>query len=182
MPPGIVRLFAALWPDDALREAIVAQRAQWSWPKQAQRVRAERLHLTLHFIGNVASERVDVLQQALRAVDVEALDLALDTAAVWRNGVASLLPQAPPAELLRLHAASGAALAAAGVELERRPYRPHLTLARRAFGAVAPAAPFALPWRSDAFVLVESGLRYTVIERYPRTSATGSAPKSARSR
>jgi len=118
-------------------------------------------------------------------VPVEPLALVLDRREVWPNGVASLQSREQPPALRRLHRASGDALAAAGVALERRPWKPHVTLVRRASGALLPQEPFALGWSADAFVLVESkpgGGGYVVLDTYPRTSATGSAPKSARSR
>ena len=180
------RLFTGLWPDDALRAAIVAQRERWTLSNSAQCVRPERLHMTLHFIGDVARDRVEALRAALRDVPVEPMDFVLDASALWRRDVASLRPRRVPAALPRLHEAVGAALVAQGIEIERREWRPHVTLARRAGDATAPPEPFSLRWRPDGFVLVESELRpparYVVLEHYSRTSATGLVPKSGRSR
>ena len=180
-----VRLFTALWPDDALRAALLAQRERWTLPKGAQQVRGERLHLTLHFIGDLPHERLPVLREAFGDVRVEPIAFVLDTNEVWRNGVASLRASELPAALQRCFDHVGTALDAAGIELERRAWKPHVTLARRATGALPPAEPFAIEWRADGFVLVESvpgGRGYVVQGRYSRTSATASAPKSARSR
>jgi 2'-5' RNA ligase len=186
MSTASARLFTALWPDDALRAAFVAQRERWMLPKAARRVHAERLHLTLHFIGDLERERIAPLRAALRDVPVEPFELVLDRTVVWGRDVASLLASAVPPELRRLHAAAGAVLERAGVPAEQRPWQPHVTLARRAGAVPPPAEPFVLRWRIDEFVLVESELRpparYVVLERYSRTSATGCAPKSARSR
>jgi 2'-5' RNA ligase len=88
---------------------------------------------------------------------------------VWRNGVALLGSRETPAALQRLHAAIGAALVECELTPERRPYRPHLTLARRAYGAT-PAPPLQpLEWHVGSFALVDSErspARYLVLERY----------------
>lgn len=165
--PELARLFVALWPDDAVRAALHAATAQWRWPPGTAPVRADRLHLTLHFLGDVPRERIGALRAAL-AVPVAPCELTLARAAVWRGGVAVLEPASVPAPLVELHAAIGAALRALGVPTETRPWRPHVTLARRA-GTDAPHfAPIAWPVRGH--VLVESQLqprpRYELIARY----------------
>jgi 2'-5' RNA ligase len=57
-----------------------------------------------------------------------------------------------------------------GVPLEARPWQPHVTLARRAEGALAPDDGRALRWRVRGYVLVESRLGsnggYRVLRRY----------------
>jgi 2'-5' RNA ligase len=170
MADDVARLFVALWPDDALRSAIAALRDAWRWPKTAQVVRDERLHLTLHFLGDVERARIAPLVDRLRAVPMEPIELRLERCVRWRNGVASLQPRAVPPALARLHVAVGDALIAVGLTPEARPFRPHVTLARRAFDAEAPSAPFVLDWRASDFVLVESTLRgprsrYEIVER-----------------
>ena len=62
------RLFVALWPDDALRAAIAAERGRWGWTKTAAPVRDDKLHLTLQFIGDAARERLPAIAAALRGV------------------------------------------------------------------------------------------------------------------
>jgi len=45
--------------------------------------------------------------------------------------------------------------------------RPHVTLARKARGAVAPAQPFELRWPVRGYALMQSAAgRYTPIARY----------------
>src|SRR4029079_13782090 len=58
--------------------------------------------------------------------------LAFDTLGAWRaSGVAWVAPSVLPAALATLHARLHAALIEAGFALENRPFRPHVTLARR---------------------------------------------------
>jgi 2'-5' RNA ligase len=164
-PSSAARLFVGLWPDEAVRSALHAHQQAWQWPRGAGLVRRDRLHVTLHFLGDVASDRIPALHQALRGVKACAFDQPFGQARRWHGGLAVLEMEPVPA-LMALHLAVGEALAALGHAPERRPYRPHLTLARRAEGAVPPPAPLVIPWRVRGFVLVESELappaRYAV--------------------
>jgi RNA 2',3'-cyclic 3'-phosphodiesterase len=164
-----LRLFIALWPDEALRQAIAAWQQAWNWPPHVALVKAERLHLTLHFLGNVAAARLPELARAIR-VPFEPFTLTLAQPEVWPNGVAVLLPDHLPAALSRLQWALGRKLMALDLPVEERPYRPHVTLARRAHRAKAPAQALDLQWRIDeGFVLVRSlpgGAGYEVLERF----------------
>ena len=136
--PTSVRLFLALWPAPALLDELLAHAAAWTWPARARRTRPERLHLTLHFLGNVPAERVPELRSAL-AMKWTGCELALDCACVWAGGIAVLEATQLPAELAQLHAALAERLRAMEIPVEERPYRPHVTLARKAQGAVPPA-------------------------------------------
>jgi 2'-5' RNA ligase len=169
MPAGTLRLFTALWPDDASRAAIERWQGQWEWPRRAGIVEADRLHLTLHFLGDIEASLVPSLTKALR-IPFEPFQLELGHAAVWPNGVAVLEPHSKPAQLLALHERIAVALAALSIPLDARPYRPHITLARRAFGARPPPQSPGLQWRAESgFVLVRSmpaGAGYVVMERF----------------
>ncbi|HOW48477.1 MAG TPA: RNA 2',3'-cyclic phosphodiesterase [Rubrivivax sp.] len=151
------RLFLALWPGARVRAALARRRDRFSWPTGAAPVPDERLHLTLHFIGEVAAARVPALADALRA-PAPRFELVLDSVAVWRGGLAVLRPSTLPDELLALHAALGAALHAAGLPVETRPFRPHVTLARRAAGAAHAGAAPPVHWPVAGYALVRSHL------------------------
>lgn len=147
------RLFVALWPDAGVRAALQAASALWHWQPGAAVVGADRLHLTLHFLGALPRERIPELTRALR-LPFTRCELVLDRAALWRGGVAIVEPSAVPAPLVELQGALGAALHAIGLPVEARPWRPHVTLARRAHADVPRIAPIAWPLRGH--VLVES--------------------------
>jgi RNA 2',3'-cyclic 3'-phosphodiesterase len=86
--------------------------------------------------------------------------------------VAVWLPQAVPPALGALHARLGAAMAALGLTVETRPFRPHVTLARRAAGALPPPPAAGLAWRADGYALVDSSAGYRVLARYPARGGT----------
>jgi len=162
-----LRLFLAHWPDEGTRAALVERQNRWAWPAGARPTRPERLHLTLHFLGAVPRERLDGLRCAVSAVEVPAVDWCLDGQAVWPNGVAVVTASAVPPAAQRLHAALAAAVAGQGLRLEDRPWRPHVSLARRARGAGLPPRDEPLAWRADAVVLAWSERGYHVLDRWP---------------
>lgn len=138
------RLFLALWPAPEFMPTLLQHAQAWQWPQEARRTRDERLHVTLHFLGNLPTAQLAALR-ALRA-RWEGCELALDRGTVWPGGIAVLEASVVPAPLQRLHADLGEELRSLGLALESRPYRPHVTLARKAFGARAPAsAPLLWP-------------------------------------
>lgn len=167
-----VRLFLALWPTPPVRRALQGLQARWRWPQDAAVVDPARLHITLHFLGQVPRERVDEFRAAL-AVPVEphVLALAQGRATVWPGGIAVLELQAP-SQLQALRADLSRALQSLRWPVEERRYRPHVTFARRAQGARVDAQDCAeLPdWQIDeGYVLVRSSPAhgYEVLHAYP---------------
>ena len=169
-PPPHLRLFTALWPDESERNAMATWQQSWEWPRQAALVKPERMHGTLHFLGDVATPRLPELVERLR-VGFAPFTLVLDTAEVWSQGVAVLRPQHTPPELQALHRALSVAVEAFGIPLDPRPFRPHVTLARRAQGArcTVPAKLLRWPVR-NGYVLVRTlpgGAGYETLARFP---------------
>ena len=160
------RLFLALWPDDESRGTLAMWRDRWTWPPGAAVVADERLHLTLHFIGAVAVQRVATLAGAL-AMPFTPFTFDGGRAERWRGGIAAWSPREVPPELVALHERLAQALRRQALPVEQRPLRPHVTLARRAEHAAAPAeAPAALVWAVRGYALVQSQDGYRVLRRY----------------
>jgi len=181
MATSVQRLFIALWPGEPVRTVLAAAQQRWAWPPRAALVRPDKLHATLHFLGDVELDRIDALRAAIDVASPP-FELQSRSQSVWRGGIAVLETDAPP-PLLALHAALGDALGGLGFTVEARPYRPHVTFARHAQGALPPLDLPALTWPVHGHALVcSAGGDYTVMQSYPRTSATGSAPKSSRER
>lgn len=154
--PAPLRLFLGLWPEPDVLAAVQARADAWQWPSSARRTPPERLHITLHFLGDVAAARLPQLQRSL-AVDWGGCELALDQAAVWPGGIAVLEAGQVPAALAQLHARLRDRLLELDLPVEGRRYRPHVTLARKAFGARPPPQWEPVPWRvGPAYRLVRS--------------------------
>lgn len=170
-----VRLFTALWPEPAARAQLAALRDAWCWPPSARMVSDDKLHATLHFIGAFPRAALADLGAGLAAVPLETIRLRAAGFEIFRGGIAVALLDAEPA-LLALHDRVGEVLAGVGVPLEARPYRPHVTLARKAAGGRAPVRWPDLDWRADGFALVLSrGGRYDVLATLPARGDGGDA-------
>jgi 2'-5' RNA ligase len=154
-PPGL-RLFLGLWPTAAMRNALLAQADAWSWPEGARRSRPEGLHITLHFLGEVPATMLPLLHRELD-VPWEGCELLLDQPQVWHGGIAVLEASSVPQALLSLHGRLGERLVETGLAIESRPYRPHVTFARKATGARPPRDAAPLRWQAGpGYALVQS--------------------------
>lgn len=169
-PPGVgaaptARLFVALWPGTRVRQTLAACRDRTPWPPGAAPTATDKLHVTLHFIGSVPAARVAEVAAALQ-VPVPAFELRLDVAECWNGGLAVLRPRIVPARLQQLHTELAAALRRLELPVEARPFRPHVTLARRAAPPLPPVEP--LRWRVGGYALVQSTRdgRYRLLARY----------------
>lgn len=172
--PRPLRLFVALWPDEATRAALAAAAEGWSWPSQARRYAAEDWHVTLHFLGPVAPERLPELTQAL-ALPWTPLAWTLDQARLWPRGLAVLVSPRPAPPLAALHRRLGRALRALGLTVSSRPWQPHVTLARHAAAAQPAVPPAPIRWPVESFVLVHStgqtSPRYRILHRFTAAPA-----------
>jgi 2'-5' RNA ligase len=164
-----LRLFLALWPSGDVRSAMEDLAQRWEWPAAARRTRPERLHATLHFLGTRPAGELPALRERLR-VEWTGCELLLDRATVWPGGIAVLEATVVPAALAQLHAELGARLEELVVPVETRPYRPHITLARKAFGARPQSDAGPLPWRvPPGYALVRSlpgGRGYEILQAF----------------
>lgn len=167
MTQGTLRLFVALWPDDGAREWLRACDASIAWPAGAAREGATRWHMTLHFLGAVPRQQLPALMPALQR-PFAPFDFELGRVVAWPRGLLVVEPsQAVPA-LAELHAALGTALQRAGQRVETRAFKPHLTLARRATGAVVPPSTAPQCWPVSSYALVASaGGHYRNVALYP---------------
>lgn len=173
------RVFIALWPGAGVRAALGQWRDGGAWPTSASPVRTGQLHVTLHFLGNVPRARLPELVQGLD-VRFAPFELGFGHAELWHGGIAVLAPDAVPAPLLALHGALGAALDRLGLAPEARPYRPHVTLARRAGANLAPITGPPIRWQVDGYALMEStlgaGAQYAVVHAYASNAPASIQP------
>jgi len=161
-----VRYFVAVDPPPEVRDHLavaVARLRQQAvdglrWPPP------ERWHLTLAFLGPVEDRVRPALETRLARVAHRHPPMTLSLAGAGRFGARVLWAGvAGDTPALRRLASSAAAQARhAGIEVEDRPYRPHLTLARAdrpvdlaaVVGALADYA--GPPWTADRLDLVSS--------------------------
>lgn len=167
-----LRLFFALWPDDATRDAL-HRTGKWlhrHWG--GRRMKADTLHMTLAFLGSTPVSALETLVAEVDRVEAAGFDLALDEPGYWpQNRIGWFGPSRPPDRLGELVNAVAAAVRAAGVPFDARPHVPHVTLLRNSAGGAAPRCE-AVHWPVADYVLVASvpgaeRARYTVLRRWP---------------
>jgi RNA 2',3'-cyclic 3'-phosphodiesterase len=170
MQSPTVRLFIALWPTDTVRQAIAQWQSEWQWPERAALVAGAKLHLTLHFVGDVEPRRVLDLKYVLKSVPAPRFDLHFGRPEIWSHGIAVLRPAQSPTVLRGLQARIGLALASIDLPSAEQTFRPHVTLARRAAAAKPPGRMPDITWQArTGFVLVQApgGARaYEIVERF----------------
>jgi 2'-5' RNA ligase len=174
--PDTQRLFFALWPDDATQDALnrTGKWLQLHWG--GRRMRADTLHLTLSFLGDVPAARLDALLQGIHDIPVDAFDLSFDQTGHWAHNRIGWLGLSQPSQPLEsLVQALRDQLRALDIPFDARPYTPHITLLRKAQGG---AAVECLPvnWSVNEFILVASnqqadGAHYDVLKKWPLSPA-----------
>nr|WP_277347509.1 RNA 2',3'-cyclic phosphodiesterase [Wenzhouxiangella sp. XN79A] len=168
-------MFLALWPDTALRAAMVerTERARLVREFGGRRVPAHNLHLTLVFLGNVAAERVDALiDEVGQSTPPGPFTLRLDRFGTFPPARVAWLGAAPvPAALALVEMLIGVACRQ-GLRIDARSWRPHVTLVRgidaRPSGLL-PALDEPIDWAVRDFALIESipGRPYQVLRTWP---------------
>jgi 2'-5' RNA ligase len=153
---GMLRLFFALWPGPETRDALAAA-ASGLRLGSARRVPSANLHVTLAFLGGTTAEDVPRVEAAAAGVQSPPFELVLDRFGCWPAAhIAWLGAGREPAELAALSAALRARLQAAGIAFDRKPFRCHVTLARRVPVLSQPLPAVRIRWRIDSFALVSS--------------------------
>jgi 2'-5' RNA ligase len=151
------RLFFALWPGEPLRSTLAGRLATLVPPGLGRPQRPDQLHLTLEFLGAVPAARLQAARDAAMAVRGEPFELVLDTVEYWRRPrVLCLVAREIPPALARLVQSLRVELASRGFVPERRPFRAHLTLARKVGQPPDLAAVDRVHWPATDFALVES--------------------------
>jgi 2'-5' RNA ligase len=178
------RLFFALWPDEPMRQAMAqairgAARASGGRP-----VPAGNLHVTLAFLGSLPERRLAELGEAARGL-AEALrcpagtsasegplELIFDRLEHWPAAqLLCALPAEPPARVAVVARALQDALVGRGFTPDLKPFRPHVTVARKVVHASTAAKMHPVSWRFTELALIESrtlreGALYSVVESY----------------
>jgi len=153
------RVFFALVPDDGVRAALAPLARRWAQESRGRASMPESMHLTLAFIGDAAPSRLERLAAVGCHVPHVGFELDLDRVGGFRRArVAWVAPSALPQALLALQGGLVAALAAEGFPVERRPFQPHLTLARHCSAPVVPTTMPAIRWLVSRLALIASTL------------------------
>ncbi len=131
-----MRLFLAINPPSEVRRDVVAASAplrecapDLAWVDES------RIHLTLKFLGECDEERVDDIQAAIAMTAGRHRELLMTVGGMmafpnFRRARVVGMSVLPEPRLELLHHDIEVACDGLGFEIEGRPFRPHLTLAR----------------------------------------------------
>lgn len=160
-----MRLFFALWPPRESARVL----ADWASGLDGRAIPAEKIHLTLAFLGEAEPQKAIA---AARRVEASAHRLPIEMAKYWKhNRIVWAGPRETPPDLKTMVDALHFELFRAEYILERRPFAAHVTLVRNA------RPPRQLPplpevdWPVREFCLVRSsvdsnGSTYDIVERF----------------
>jgi 2'-5' RNA ligase len=145
-----------------------------------KRLRADQLHITLAFLGNVDEVMAQCAREAAQQANAAPFSLKLDRLGFFaRPRVVWLAPATVPAPLQALYQRLNQNLASqCQFEPDRRPFRPHMTLIRKCRKPPPREALAPVDWPVADFALVASetlpeGARYRVLTRWPLTAPAG---------
>ena len=170
---GHSRLFFALWPDEALRDAIYKGSRGAVEMSGGRPVPRDNLHITLAFLGGISDAAAEQAAAAADEVLEGSFEFALDEFGCWPTSqVVWYGCSTPPAMTRSLALKLRERLQARSLRPDANKFVPHVTLARW----VHKAGPFMpatrIPWQVREFALIRSethssGVEYTPLARWP---------------
>jgi 2'-5' RNA ligase len=173
----VSRLFFALLPTPAQSAALVAEVAPLVKELNGQPSPAPNLHATLCFVGEVSEEKLVALRAAASTLSARAVTLDFAALEVWEKPQILCATGVDSESARELSERLTEAVSAASFTPDRKPFRAHLTLARKVRREVArnfewPRAIAPMRVRCEQFVLMEShrndaGSTYSVVDSWP---------------
>lgn len=179
------RLFFALWPDDATRDALSGRRDAIAFAYGGKPMLPATLHLTLAFIGEANELQVPTLLSCGDHVRAPEFSLTIDAVSHFKRAHLAWLGATEwPAELIHLFDVLRNEVTQAGFALDDQPFNPHITVVRKCVHYPSPAPVLPLAWKVESFVLVDSrqtpsGPLYRVLKYWPlesKSAVTSEAP------
>ncbi len=188
-PNKTIRVFIAVNPGNTVRDELCRLQKQLArklggTPFKIRWVAPEAMHLTLFFLGDQPVERTEAISQTLEktAQIFPNLGMTLSTAGCFGKHSAPRVLWVglnAPLEFFDLQAKLAPRLADLGIELDDRPFHPHLTLGRvkagqgmELFQTLEKEEVNPIPFKVSSIELIQSertpqGARYTVLGSAP---------------
>lgn len=128
-----MRLFTAITFSDEVKQKLTdIQETLKSGSSRGNFTKYENLHLTLVFLGEVAQNRVGLIQKAVADSPFSPFELIIKGLGRFRRDGGDIIWAGIELskDLSQLHTKLSGQLATAGFALDERGFKPHLTLAR----------------------------------------------------
>lgn len=171
MSGALIRCFVAIPVSSEIAQlcADVARAAH-----SGRSLPAENLHLTLAFLGDQTQDALIELNDHLEALECPAFSIRLSGLGSFGNSLHMAVEPEP--ELLHLHESVQRCIRQAGLTLQRRRFRPHITMVR-AIGSslnrdflqstVPQATMVVTQFDLNSSTLRPDGARYETLSTYP---------------
>jgi 2'-5' RNA ligase len=175
----MLRLFFALQPTSEQNLALAAQVAPLVAQLGSKVAPPANFHATLSFVGAIEPSRLDALRAAAATLRGRPVRLSFDALEYWETPkILCATASRDSSSATELAIALGEAAVAAGFSPDLKPFRAHITLARKISAAQAATVPWPLPlepptlMRANRFVLMESrredaGSVYSAVDSWP---------------
>jgi len=170
--PRSRRLFFALWPDDETRERIAHATRKAVRGSGGRPIASGNLHTTVAFLGSVPEAQLADVMALGEGCGTGPFEITLDRVEHWAKPMVLCVgcKKAPP-EATRLADGLRIRLGRAGFAPDLKPFRSHVTLARKVIKPHALGAIHPVTWQVSDLALVESdttpeGSRYQVLQSW----------------
>lgn len=173
------RLFFALWPSEVMQKDLAHAVRKVIKAAGGRPIPTENLHLTLAFLGSVPEESLDglaaVAQRVAGACDPAraVIDVTLDRIDYWpKSQLVCAVASRTPDVAIELAARLKRDLVAAGFAPDLKPFRVHVTLARKVARVTRRLDMAEVTWTFSDVRLVESrtdpaGSLYSTVCSWP---------------
>ncbi len=167
------RLYFALWPDDGIRLQLSRYREQLARAASGRAVFPETLHMTLAFLGEVATAQIPAIEKIGDGINAASFNYTVNIAGCFpRAQIAWLGEKETPWHLFELQKNLQTLLADAKLGHDTRTFRPHITVVRHVETPFADHAVAPVRWPVNQFCLVSvrsapAGPAYDVLRSWP---------------
>jgi RNA 2',3'-cyclic 3'-phosphodiesterase len=169
-----LRLFFALLPDEVTKKSLYSEARRLEMSGRARQLALANFHITLAFVGEVPESSLHRFRQIGASLALRQCVIGLDLYEYWPKPQVLVLtarnnPQELSAQSYRLQAAVGALVHPGR---EDKPWRVHVTLARKVAQAPVLTTMSPIHWASHSFCLMRSKTDgresvYTVVDSWP---------------
>jgi 2'-5' RNA ligase len=178
------RLFFAFWPDADTRGDLEHACRKAVRGSGGRPVPADKLHATLAFLGSVPETRLPEIRAVAVGLPAAPFELVFDGVEFWPKPqvLVAVCGQQPPAAAA-LERLLWSRLAPLGMAADPRPFRAHVTLARKVRKPAPGLGMRPVRWPVGEVSLVQSvtdpaGARYEVLDRWALDSDAIDLPGS----
>lgn len=156
----MARSFFALWPDAAVRESLAALGEDIAKEAGGKPVKADSLHMTLVFVGDVGESDVNRLAAVVDRISRKPFSMGLDRLSSFSGPqVAWVGTSHVPDTLYGMQAQLHMELEHAGFAVEQRRFVPHITIARKVTKDIKDRKLDVTHWSARTLCLVHSDTR-----------------------